>query len=97
MKKFSKIIEGKNLGYKDFFGKKVNHREAFVSYLKSSLYEIMMEEKEISEKAFDKVDDVIEMVDSKLSSLDLSKYHKMYDNNKRLKYIAEIIFDKHFK
>ena len=97
MKKFSKILENKDLSYTDFFNKKIDHKEAFLKYLKSGLYEIIMDEENISEKSFSETDEVIEKVDKKLIHIDLLKYEKMYNQGKRLQYICEIIFDEHFK
>lgn len=97
MRKFTKILESQDLGYKSFFGKKISHDEAFKDQLKSILIHIIMEEKKISEKSFREVDKVVEDMNESITSEILEEANKLYNEDKRLNFIGEIIYDKYFK
>ncbi len=94
---FKKATITESLEYKDFFGKEVSHNEAIEKQLKGILIHIIMDDLKISEKSFTEVDKIIERV-NKVYSLDFNELANEYYNlNKRLKLLAEEIYDKYFK
>jgi|AntRauTorcE11897_2_1112592.scaffolds.fasta_scaffold00138_33 hypothetical protein len=95
MKKFTKVLEGKELGYTDFFGNKVSPEKDFIKMLKSGITHIMMEEGEISEKAFKEIDEVIEQVDKLITKELVQEAMDMHRQDKRIKLICEFIYDKY--
>lgn len=96
MKKFS-LLEGKDLSYNDFFGKNISHIESLGSRIKSDIIEIIMDENSISEKSFNEYNKIIKLVEEKFNEDILSKAVELYNSGKRIKYIAEILYDEYFK
>lgn len=97
MKKFSdKINEGKDLSYETFFGKKITHIDALHKRIRDLITNIIMDEQEVSEKDFTNVDRIMKEVNDKLNSDIYKEVETLYNNNKRLNYIAEIIYEKYF-
>lgn len=83
----------KNLGYTDFFGNEVTHEQALRKNIIDGLVHIIMDEREISEKAFKSVDEVREEVENKVDNPMLEQVEQFLNENKRMKYICEIIYD----
>lgn len=97
MKKFSKILENKDLSYTSFFGKSISHKEALFSRVKSNITDIVNQERGISEKDFKRYDKSSNLVNEKISDEILEEIVSLYEQNKRINYISEILFDKYFK
>ncbi len=98
MKKFSKIMESKDLSYKTFFGKLIDHNTALKKSIRASLLYILMDERKISEKDFVSIDELCKEVDNKLDDEKIFKeISDLYKTNKRINYIAEILYDEKFK
>lgn len=97
MRKFSLLEKKDNdLSYTNFFGKYINHNEAFLKLLSSCLVDIICEEKEISEKSYKLYDEVIKEVSDKLPAYE-KQANVLYKENKRIRYIAEILYHLYFK
>ena len=62
MKKLVAESLNENMGYTDFFGKKVSHDESLQKDVRDWISNIVMDERGISEKAFGSVDDVMNEV-----------------------------------
>jgi hypothetical protein len=87
-----------DLSYKEFFSnKKVSHEDALKERIRGLLANIIADEKNISEKSFKLYDEVINHVKSDFSDKMFAEANMMYNQNKRLKYIAELLYDKYFK
>lgn len=98
MKKFTeKINEAKDLSYETFFGVKVSHIESLHKKIRDQITHILMNEQEISEKDFTNVDRIVSNVKDIFNPDIYKEVEMLYNNNKRLNYIAEIIYDKYFK
>lgn len=100
MKKFSQINENNNvrdLSYKSFFGKKVNHLDALKERVISSLVEIIREEKKVSEKSFKEYDEIINFVEDRFNNDMLERSSVLFNKGKRISYISEILYDELFK
>ena len=97
MKKFSKILENKDLSYTSFFGKKISHNDTLKDSICNNIIEIIREENNISEKSFKEYDKIVNDVKSKFNEIMLNESKKLYNKGKRIKYISEILYDKYFK
>lgn len=97
MKKFSKITESKDLSYKSFFGKEVSHMDSLKNRVINSIIEIIREEKKVSEKSFSDYDAIIKKVKESFSDDMFNESVKLYNQNKRISYIAEMLYDNWFK
>ena len=87
-----------DLSYQEFFSKKrVSHEDALKERIRSLLTNIIREEKGISEKSFKLYDEVINRVKSDFSDKMFAEANILYNQNKRLDYIAELLYDKYFK
>lgn len=87
----------KDLSYKNFFGEKISHEDALLSKISSMLSSIIMEERNISEKSFSKIENIMKEVKelvSKNKDEFLSQGNKYLNSNKRLNLLAEEIYDK---
>lgn len=97
MKNFNDFLN-EDMGYTDFFGKKVTHEEALQKNIRDLIVHIITEERGISEKSFKLYDEVIEEVK------DLCEKHPeiyqeaelFYREGKRLNYLAEKIYFEYF-
>ena len=99
MKKLVKEQLNENMGYTSFFGKDVTHKNALNDRIRGLLTNIIMEERGISEKAFESYDKVIDEVkhtcDNNLQIYeDANQYYK---DKRRLQRLAEICYEKYFK
>jgi len=56
-----------------------------------------MDENGVSEKAFSRVHEIIDLVKSKFTDNMMQFSIKEYQSGKRPEYIAEILYDQHFK
>jgi len=83
----------KDLGYKTIFGKEYTHEEALNKSVRDSIVDIIMTERGISEKAFGKVDEVVERVKDEMTPEIYERIGKLYSTGKRIDYIAEMIYD----
>ena len=97
MKNYKNFNE--NLGYKTIFGKEVTHNEALQKRIRDNITQIIIEEKQISEKDFTRSEEVMNNVknfcnENKSIYVEADDYYK---NNKRLELLAEITYDKYFK
>ena len=88
-----------NMGYVDFFGKQISHTDALKKNIKDLLCNIIMEEKNISEKAFSSIDDVYLQINNICENHpDIYEMaQSYYEKHKRLKLCAEEIYEKYFK
>ena len=91
------INESTDLSYKSFFGKEISHKKALEERIKSSIVDIMMNEKGVSEKSFKQVDDIISDVNNIINDDLLNECELLFNDNKRINFIAEIIYDKYIK
>jgi hypothetical protein len=85
----------KNLAYETIFGKKYTHEEALKSMIIGSLSDIIREENNVSEKDFQKYDQVITQSNDIITHDVLETISDMYNSGKRVQYIAEYIYDTH--
>jgi len=92
------LNENTNLEYKDFFGKKVSHTEAFKERINSAIIDIIMNERKVSEKSFKEYDNIINEVKQKCKECyDIYKVaNDLYNSGKRIPYIAEQLYDTYF-
>jgi hypothetical protein len=92
-------VLNEDLGYTDFFQKKISHKQALETSIRDLITMIITTEKGISEKSFQKYDQIIEKVknicENNLEIYDIAQ--EFYENNKRLEFAAESIYDKFFK
>lgn len=95
MRKFSKIVENKDLSY-SFLGKNVSHIDSLTSNIRNSIIEIIREEKGVSEKSFKQYDEIINFVKEKFNEEMKNESIELYNNGKRIDYIAEMLYDKYF-
>jgi orotate phosphoribosyltransferase-like protein len=96
---YSLITEqNKSLEYKEFFsGKIVNHDDALKERIRSAISDVIVDELKISEKSFSKLDKVFAVVRNICEKTDIyNESDKLYNDKKRIKYIAEMMYDKHF-
>jgi hypothetical protein len=97
MKKFSKIIkESKDLSYNTIFGKSVSHDQELKNRIISYIVDILMEENGVSEKSYSKVDEIVTNVKNVFTEELFIETQSLYNQNKRLKFIAEILYDKYY-
>lgn len=82
----------RDLSYVSFFGKKVNHNDALKDKVSSSLCHIIADHTNTSEKEFKGYDIIMKKAD-KLAEENFEKISKLYNDGKRIAYIAELIFD----
>jgi len=83
----------KNLAYETIFGRKYTHEESLKAMISGSLSDIIREENNISEKDFAKYDQIIKQTDEIITDDVFEFINDMYNNGKRVKYIAEHIYD----
>ena len=96
MRKFSKILENKELSYKDFFGKEVSHIESLKMSVISHIIEIIRSENNVSEKSFSEYEKIIKSVKDNFNNDMLEKSKILYNQGKRIEYISEILYDENF-
>ena len=87
----------KDLSYKHIFNGQVSHRDALKERVSGSLCDILMQEKEVSEKSFSQVDDIVKIVKDFLTENIFKICEEMYSDNKRINYIAEFLYDNYLK
>ena len=88
----------KDLSYTTFFNKeKVSHAKALRERIISSIIQIITEEKGISEKSFTIYDEVMADVNNRFNDDMFNISNDMYNDDKRIKYISEYLYDKFFK
>lgn len=85
----------KNLAYETIFGKKHTHEEALKSMIIGSLSEIIREENNVSEKDFQKYEQIITQSNDIITHEVFETISEMYNSGKRVQYIAEYIYDTH--
>lgn len=89
--------QNKSLEYEDFFGEIISHDDALKERIRSELSSIIMDELKISEKSFSQIDEVFKTVKDMCEETSIySETNDLYNNKKRLKYIAEMMYDKYF-
>ena len=99
MKKFIAENLNESMGYKTIFGDEISHNEALQERLRRLITNIITEEKGISEKAFGSVDAVmaeVKLVCEKHPEI-YEEAQQYYESGKRLKFLAEQIYDKFIK
>jgi hypothetical protein len=92
------IPMNESLGYTDFFGNNVSHKNAIQRRIRDLIIQIAVEERGISEKSFEAYDKVIEEV-QELCSKNPSIYEKaedFYQRKQRLELAAEEIYNQYF-
>lgn len=87
----------KDLSYKNMFTGKVSHEDALKERIKSSIVNIVMEENSVSEKSFKKVDEIVKDVNEFYDEQMFSISNEMYNQDKRINYIGEFLYDKYYK
>lgn len=87
----------KDLSYKTVFGKNVSHEEELKNRIKGSIINIIMEEEMVSEKSFKKIDEISNRVNTILDENLFLLASKMYAEGKRIKYIAEMLYEGYIK
>ena len=99
MKKLVKEQLNENMGYKTFLGKDISHENVLKDRIHSLIINIIMEEREISEKSFKLYDEVIEEVKNicETNPEIYDEAEQYYKNNRRLQYLAEKIYENYFK
>lgn len=98
MKYIKKFNLNENMGYTTIFGDEVTHDKALEKRINDNIVSIIVEERGISEKSFQKYDEVIEEV-KQLCDQNPEIYEKAqnyYENNKRLQLLAEEIYDEFY-
>ena len=88
-----------SMGYKTIFGSEVSHEEALQKSVRDFISNIVMDERGISEKAFGSVDAVmaeVKLVCEKHPEI-YEEAQQYYESGKRLKFLAEQIYDKFIK
>jgi hypothetical protein len=99
IKRFEEYNLNENLGYKTIFGKEVSHEEALQKTIRDLIINIIVDERNISEKSFKEYDKVISEV--KQLCIDnpeiYEKAQEYYEKDKRLKLLAEECYDKYYK
>lgn len=83
----------KDLSYTTFFGKKVEHKTALKERIESNIVDIMMQENQISEKDFKRLDEIIVIAKNVIDDALYNEISELYNQGKRLQYIAEKIWD----
>jgi len=97
MKDFNEFLnENKNLEWEDIFGKKHSHIDTLKKDIVDGLVHIIMDENKISEKAFEKIDDVISDVKSKINDEIISEAEIHLQSGKRMSLFYEQLYDKLF-
>ncbi len=96
-KDFDPINESENLGYTSFFGKNISHDEAFRKRIEDDVIGIITDENGISEKAFGKYGDVIDMVRNDMTEDMCQEAQEIWKSGKRLRYVGEMMYEKYFK
>jgi len=99
IKKFNDYNLNENMGYKSFFGKEVSHEKALQERIRSLILNVIMDERKISEKSFGIVDEAIKDVKElcKNNTDIYSLAEQYYQDGKRLKLLAEEVYDKYIK
>jgi hypothetical protein len=89
----------KDLSYQNLFGdkKRVNHEDALKERVIGIIVDIIADENKVSEKSFNKYDEIIKTVNNSYSEEMFNISNQMYNEGKRLKYISEYLYDKYFK
>jgi len=89
----------KDLSYTQIFPikKQISHEDALREKIKSKIVQIIMDENKISEKAFSRVHEIIDLTRSKFTDDMMQFSIREYQSGKRPEYIAEILYDDHFK
>lgn len=87
-----------SLGYKTIFGNNVSHEEALQKNIRDLVSNIIMEERGISEKSFSSIDNVMEEVRNFFDDNPelYEKTQQFYEQKRRIKYLAEEIYQKYF-
>ncbi len=96
-KDFDPINESENLCYTSFFGKNISHDEAFRKRIEDDVIGIITDENGISEKAFGKYGDVIDMVRNDMTEDMCQEAQEIWKSGKRLRYVGEMMYEKYFK
>lgn len=98
MKKFDEFLnENVNLEWKDIFGKKYSHQATLKKNIKDGLVSILMDENNISEKNFKKIDDIYNEVGEKIDENIINQAEEHLQSGKRMTLFYELIYDKIYK
>lgn len=87
----------RDLSYKTIFGDSFTHEQAFKKQLISLLVDIEMDENNISEKNFNSIDSIQLKVKKLVTDEILKDANDKYQSGMRIKYIAEMVYDKFIK
>jgi hypothetical protein len=98
MKNFDEFIN-ENMGYTDFFGKKISHESALEKRTRDLITNIITEELGISEKSFTQLDKVMKIVKDICNNNPkiYEEANEFYNSGKRLNYLAEKGYEEYFK
>ena len=99
MKTFSDKLNEASMAYTDFFGKKISHEAALAKTIKDDITQVIVDDRKISEKAFESYDKVIQEVKQFISEHPeiLEKANNYYKEGRRLQFLAEEVFDTYFR
>lgn len=86
----------KDLSYRSIFLGHVSHDESLKDKIINKIIHIFMEEGEVSEKNFNKLDTISNFVKSNFTDLMFEFSKSQYESGKRIGYISEVLFDKEF-
>lgn len=88
-----------NMGYTDFFGKKVSHEDSLKKRIRDLITHIVVSDRGISEKSFSEYDNVIKEVEDLCNSNpEIYEWvQDYYDSGSRLELLSEEVYDKFFK
>ena len=87
----------KDLSYTSFFGKKVSHKEALRKDLLDGILHILMQEENISEKDFSRIDGAMDRVNRKIDNNLLVETELHLQSGKRMQIFYEIKYDEIFR
>ena len=84
----------RDLSYKTIFGKTYTHEESLIQNVRDAFVNILAEENNVSEKSFKQYDKIIEEAKELITDDVTNEVVELYSNGKRIKYIAEYLYDK---
>jgi hypothetical protein len=86
-----------NLEWKDIFGKIHTHDETLEKLIIDGMVNIIMSENGVSEKSFEKIDQIYDRVKSNLNQEIFDLANQLLQSGKRENYVIEFIYDKYNK
>jgi hypothetical protein len=86
-----------NLEWKDIFGKIHTHDETLKKLIIDGMVNIIMSENGVSEKSFEKIDQIYDRVKSNLNQEIFDLANQLLQSGKRKNYVIEFIYDRYNK